>query len=67
MRSLGFLAICQSSGHGTGSTVANVHPMILHACVNCITLVSWNRLGTTAQYCFCDASLGPNLAAFFVY
>lgn len=56
-----FSAICQSDGHGTAATAVDNHTVIQHTCVNGITLALWNRcFGTMAQYCFHDASLGPN-------
>lgn len=60
-----FSATRRSGGHGTVGTTADDHPVTRHARVNSITLVTWNHcFGTMAQYCFRDASLRPNLAAF---
>lgn len=43
----GFLAICGSADHGTGGTTVNDHPVILHAFVNGIALVSRSRCFVT--------------------
>lgn len=60
-----FSAICRAGGCRTAGTMANDHPLNSHVHVIGITLVVWNCcFGTLAQYCFRDASLGLNLAAF---
>lgn len=57
--------ISQPSGSGNTGTEVDNHPVILHARVNDITLVSRNSCFGMAKYCFRNASLGPNPAAFF--
>lgn len=60
----GLQSFLQSVGPVTGGN----HPVIPHAHVNAITLVSWNRcFSTMVEYCFRGMSLRLNLALFFVY
>lgn len=50
-------------------TTADNRPVILHIRMNggSALVLRNDCLSTMAQYCICDVSLEPNLAAFFVY
>lgn len=65
LRWCGLEGFQQPVGPVAARPLADDHPVLPHAHVNGITLLLRNCcFGTTTRYCFQDASLGPNLAAF---